>query len=524
MNMTKYFYGMTTFIVMLGWTISQTAGQTKISTYQTTPPVSQKAAAPVAQPQQPAPPNISRYPSPDDPNIESLLQQREQALNSIPDDYQPDSYIKKEEARRPVIEYLYDARQAELAKLRPKEIRTRPNLNVMDFPELDGSTSCSNLGMIAVCRALGVPYHWCGRPGDTTVSRILQNYYYDDGSLYRSPNPVYFDMGTKRLNEAQFVKFQVVPTKSGYGYRVDQVMQRCFGFFQGTHGSYLSLIGLPKNLDGTEIVPEVPVREINPNAGSVPPPILTQERLFPPSEILLVARKPSTDELEAARAARVELDVRPVALDAFVFLVNRKNPVENLTMGQLREIYYHCEKDESGYREGTNALPWSRYGGPNEKISVFERGFNSGSREIMDELVMNLQVNDPAVAERVAENRKRRYNPILDSMAGPYLALAGGDHFEGEHWGIAYSVYNYEHFLAATPEIRTLKIDGIMPNYETIRTKKYPLVSEMYVVTRKDIAADSPAAKLRDWLLSDDGQRTIRESGYVPINPNIAAE
>jgi len=71
---------------------------------------------------------------------------------------------------------------------------------------------------------------------------------------------------------------------------------------------------------------------------------------------------------------------------------------------------------------------------------------------------------------------------------------------------------------------RTAEGGGVMPNYETIRTKQYPLASEVDVVTRKDIAADSPAAKLRDWLLTDDGQRTIRESGYVPINPKIAAE
>ena len=482
---------------------------------------------------QPAAPqeNVDRYPSPDDPNIERLLQQREQALSQIPENQQ-DTYINRAKAGVPIIEYLYDARQAELAKLRPAPgtMQMRPNLNFADFPELDGSTSCSNLGMIVVCRSLNVPYHWHGRPGDTTVSRVPTDYYAADvRSLYRSPNPVYLDLATRITSEANFVKFQVLPAKSGQGYRFDQLaqmMQRCFGSFQGTNDAYLSLAGLPKNSDGTVIVSDVPVRETHPMAASVPPPILTQERLFPPSEILLVARKPSTDELAAARAARVELDVRPVALDAFVFLVNRSNPVVNLTMDQIREIYYHCEKGDPRLgRDDSKALSWSRYGGPNEKITVFERGFNSGSREIMDELVMNLQVNDPAVAERIAQNRAWRHDPIFDSMMGPYLALAGEERFGGANtWGIAYSVYNYEHFLACTPEIRTLAINGVLPGYATIADGTYPLVSAVYVVTRKGISADSPAAKLRDWLLSDDGQRCVRESGYVPINPKIVAE
>jgi ABC-type phosphate transport system substrate-binding protein len=39
----------------------------------------------------------------------------------------------------------------------------------------------------------------------------------------------------------------------------------------------------------------------------------------------------------------------------------------------------------------------------------------------------------------------------------------------------------------------------------------------VYVVTRKDAAAGSPALKYRDWLLSPDGQRVVKQSGYVPV-------
>ena len=54
------------------------------------------------------------------------------------------------------------------------------------------------------------------------------------------------------------------------------------------------------------------------------------------ADLIIVAREPSKDELTLAKEKNVELDVRAVALDAFVFLRNDKNPVTNLTAEQIR--------------------------------------------------------------------------------------------------------------------------------------------------------------------------------------------
>ena len=56
-----------------------------------------------------------------------------------------------------------------------------------------------------------------------------------------------------------------------------------------------------------------------------------------------------------------------------------------------------------------------------------------------------------------------------------------------------------------------------MPSRATIADGTYPLVTEVYVVTRKDLKPDHPAAKLRDWLLTAEGQKIVGETGYVPI-------
>ena len=46
---------------------------------------------------------------------------------------------------------------------------------------------------------------------------------------------------------------------------------------------------------------------------------------------------------------------------------------------------------------------------------------------------------------------------------------------------------------------------------------EYPLVTDVYAVVRENMPTGSTAVTLRDWLLTDDGQETVEESGYVSI-------
>ena len=80
------------------------------------------------------------------------------------------------------------------------------------------------------------------------------------------------------------------------------------------------------------------------------------------ADLILVARSPSEDELIQAAKLGVQLDVRPVALDAFVFLLNGKNPVTDLTIEQIRDIY-------SG-----QIVNWREVGGPDAHPAVSAPG------------------------------------------------------------------------------------------------------------------------------------------------------
>jgi ABC-type phosphate transport system substrate-binding protein len=213
-------------------------------------------------------------------------------------------------------------------------------------------------------------------------------------------------------------------------------------------------------------------------------------------DLALVARSPSEDELTVAGKRGVQLDVRPVALDAFVFLLNGENPVSSLTIEQIRDIY-------SG-----RIVNWRDIGGPDAPIRPYQRPRNSGSQELMKTRVM----------------RGRRMIEAPDLLTGSlmsttFLALDKDVH------GIGYSVYYYHEFMSPNKNVKACAVDGVSPTSENIRTRRYPLVAEVYVVTRRDVPREHSASRLRDWILGPAGQRIVEESGYVPISeiPNASA-
>jgi phosphate transport system substrate-binding protein len=214
------------------------------------------------------------------------------------------------------------------------------------------------------------------------------------------------------------------------------------------------------------------------------------------ADIILTARQPSEDEINAAHANNVDLDVQPVALDAFVFIVNAHNPVDNLSLDQIRAIY-------SG--EISN---WSEVGGPDKEINIYQRDENSGSQELMKSLVMQ---DIPMVDAP---------NAVLYSMAGPYEVLSSGFSISegGDVTGIAYTVYFYAKNIAKHSDIEFIGVNGVEPTQATIYNGRYPLTTEVYVVLRDNEPTDSIARQLRDWLLTEgQGQSVVGWSGYIPL-------
>jgi len=350
---------------------------------------------------------------------------------------------------------LFQSRHDELARLAPAETPRlhELRLDVLTYPRMDGSTSTQPLAALIACRCFGSTYAWQGR--EQTLPRTSRL----DPTLPRNDLDLFFEQEVlRREPELTLLEFTLrAQADRPAAKRLAAIINGLLAANASTHQTYVNLI------EGT-------------------------------SDIGLLARRPSTDELTLARMKGVLLDVEPCALDAFVFMVNVKNGVRDLSTAELRDIYAGQTKS------------WKSVGGHAAEITAYQREENSGSQELMRSLVMKGTPLETPTGEF-------HYPPQLVGhlMSSTFLELTG------DEAGIGYSVYYYERYMSGSPRTRVIAVDSVEPSAETIASKKYPFVSEVFVVTRTDLTADAPARRLRDWLLSAEGQAVVRESGYVPL-------
>ena len=206
---------------------------------------------------------------------------------------------------------------------------------------------------------------------------------------------------------------------------------------------------------------------------------------------ILFATPPSVDEYEQAKNEGVTLEVDPVALDGFVFITHKDNPVESLTVQQIRDIY-------SG--KITN---WKMVGGKFETIRAYQRTKNSGSQTAMEEMVMN---GEPMV-EPPTTFVALSMGELLEDVA----------EYDNSTAAIGYTYYYYINKLYINEDIKVIKIDGISPDNENLISGKYPFTNSYCAVIRSDEPEDSPYRALRDYLLTDEGQQIIEMAGYCPV-------
>jgi len=211
---------------------------------------------------------------------------------------------------------------------------------------------------------------------------------------------------------------------------------------------------------------------------------------------IIVVTYPSKEEQQLAADSNVELDITKVANEGFVFFVNKENPVNSLTLQQIKDIY-------SG--KITN---WSQVGGLDEDIVPYQRPVNSGSQSGILDLVMKDENGNPIqMIEPTKETFEATMEGIIEAVAD----------YDNARQALGYSYYYYANTMFTKDSIKLLQIDGIEPNNETIKNGTYPICTAYYIVTRKDTPAESPVAKLKEAMLSKRGQIVLENAGYVPV-------
>ncbi len=199
--------------------------------------------------------------------------------------------------------------------------------------------------------------------------------------------------------------------------------------------------------------------------------------------------KPSASQLQMAKDMRIELEITPIAREAFVFFVEEDNPVNDLTEEQLKAIYHG---------DITN---WLALGGKNQDIVAFQRPKNSGSQTMMEYFMGDISLKEPQSFE------------TADAMLGVIKEVA---QYNNESGAIGYSFRYFVDALNQEKGVKMLSINGVTPSLENIESGTYPLVTNVCLITRKN-DANPYIQKMTDFILSEDGQKIIRETGYAGI-------
>lgn len=179
----------------------------------------------------------------------------------------------------------------------------------------------------------------------------------------------------------------------------------------------------------------------------------------------------------------VEANETRVALDALAVYVNTANPIEQLTLEQLSQIY-------TG-----RVTNWNQVGGPDLPIVLYSRENNSGTYAFFKEHV--LKNADFAATAQTLPGTAAVINAVTRDRGG----IGYG--------GIAYG--------QGIRHVRLAGADGqaIEPSLENATSGRYPLSRYLLMYTG---GAPSPlAADFLRWATGVDGQRLVEEVGYYPL-------
>lgn len=205
---------------------------------------------------------------------------------------------------------------------------------------------------------------------------------------------------------------------------------------------------------------------------------------------LIFGGAPSAKQLEKAKAKGIHYEMIPFGREAFVFFVNKDNPVSNLTSEQIRGIY-------SGKITNWNELGDSESG----EIIAFQRNEGSGSQTML-ERIMGATPLVEASTEYVS-----------DGMGDILLRVA---EYRNRRTALGFSFRFYTQGMMYNENLKILSVDGVAPTKENIRNGTYPFVTDFYMVSTGEVSENT--RKVIDFVLSPAGQEIVEKTGYVPLS------
>lgn len=220
------------------------------------------------------------------------------------------------------------------------------------------------------------------------------------------------------------------------------------------------------------------------------------ERLIQGETDLIFAAAPSQEQLDLAQRRGMALHLTPIGREAFVFFVNSENPVEGLSLEQVRGIY-------------SGALTnWSQVGGENQSIRPFQRMENSGSQSALLRLMEGLPLIEPEKEDRVAD-----MGGIISQVAD-YRNYANAIGFSFRFYSTRWCKTGTSACWPWTGSSPPRRPSGTGATPSPIPSTPSPPPPRGSPPPRRP---RRPWALFLNWILSPEGQDLVEESGYVSL-------
>ncbi|MBK8047155.1 MAG: phosphate ABC transporter substrate-binding protein [Anaerolineales bacterium] len=209
-------------------------------------------------------------------------------------------------------------------------------------------------------------------------------------------------------------------------------------------------------------------------------------------DIANASRVMKDDEIAEAQANGIDPQEYVVAIDALAVIVNKDNPVSELTIDQLADIFTGRVRN------------WKEVGGLDEPIILVSRESNSGTHVYFLEEV---------VRKGDKENKDvfARQTLLMPSSVGITSEVKRNPHAIG-YDGLGYVDTNTEKLIAVAKDAGS---PFVLPSVATGADGTYPIARDLYVYTDK-----SPSQAITDyltWITGPEGQAIVAKLGFVPI-------
>lgn len=181
--------------------------------------------------------------------------------------------------------------------------------------------------------------------------------------------------------------------------------------------------------------------------------------------------------------ATVEL---PVALDGLAVYVHGSNPIQELTLDQLKKIYTGAVKN------------WKEVGGKDERILLYGRENSSGTYAYFK--------------EHVLENAD--YYPTTQTLPGTAAVINA---VAKDTRGIGYGGIAYLKGVRAIKVKKNASTPGVEPTLDNVQKNIYPISRFLYWYL-----AGKPSGQIKqlaDWVVTEEGQSVVKDVGYYPLPP-----